>query len=519
MTSALLAPKNPSGLVWQSGFDQLGSAFLTQLKPTPVQSPYWVARNHAVAKRIGLNPEWFESNDSLAAWAGNAALPGAAAPYSTVYSGHQFGVWAGQLGDGRAITLGEVMPSRNADMVLGQLPGLELQLKGSGRTPYSRGGDGRAVLRSSIREYLCSIAMQGLGIPTTQALCIVGSPDSVQRETLETAAIVTRVAPSFLRFGHFEHFASRQMQTELAVLVRYTAERYYPEAFSEPTPSLQATALLRAISIKTGILIAHWQSVGFCHGVMNTDNMSALGLTIDYGPFQFLDGFDPSHICNHSDTQGRYVFHQQPNIAYWNLFCLGQALMPLIGDETLAHQALEHYPKVFNQQFHHLMLAKLGLKDAIALETMHTNESNNASKAHLALIHDVLGLLAQHQIDYTIFWRHLSNAIGSDDLASLDTLFPQAPMAWSQWADQYRTLYQGQNRQAMCKAMLATNPQFILRNHLAETAIRAAHQGDFSIIHTLEALLSSPYDDQPGHGTYATPPPSWASSLVISCSS
>ena len=513
-----LGATSATGLNWQPGFEQLNTAFFTHLTPTPVQSPYWIARNQTLAEQIGLNAQWFQSKESLEFFSGNAHLPSAPTPYATVYSGHQFGVWAGQLGDGRAITLGEVMPSGNANMVSEQVQGLELQLKGSGRTPYSRGGDGRAVLRSSIREYLCSIAMHGLGIPTTQALCITGSPDSVQRETQETAAVVTRVATGFLRFGHFEHFASRQMQTELAALVRYTSERYYPAVLNEPTPQRQAAALLRAISIQTGILIAHWQSIGFCHGVMNTDNMSALGLTIDYGPFQFLDAFNPQHVCNHSDTQGRYAFNQQPNIAYWNLFCLGQALMPLIGDETQAQQALSNYPVSFNRQFHDLMLAKLGLKRK-ASDAIPTAENNTEKPAHHQLIEQVLHLLAQHEIDYTIFWRRLSHAVGSDNLSALTDLFPPASKVWPQWTDQYRALYKGQDLQTMSQTMLAANPRFILRNHLAEIAIRDAQQGDFSTIHTLQTLLATPYENHPGYDTYAAPAPSWASSLVISCSS
>ena len=308
-------------------------------------------------------------------------------PLASVYSGHQFGVWAGQLGDGRAILLGETAG------------GFEVQLKGCGRTPYSRMGDGRAVLRSSIREFLCSEAMHALGIPTTRALCVTGSDAPVYREEIETSAVVTRVSPSFIRFGHFEHFAANQRDEELRALADYVIDRYYPACRTDDRFGGNAyAALLEAVSERTAALLAQWQAVGFCHGVMNTDNMSILGLTIDYGPFQFLDGFDPRHICNHSDTGGRYAYNQQPNVAYWNLFCLAQALLPLIGDQEIAVAALESYKTVFPREFEARMRAKLGLA--------------GRRDGDRALIEGVLKLLAQEKVDYTIFWRRLSRPRG-----------------------------------------------------------------------------------------------------------
>ena len=263
--------------------------------------------------------------------------------------------WAGQLGDGRALLLGGI----------DSLQGLqELQLKGTGRTPYSRMGDGRAVLRSSIREYLVSEAMHGLGIPTTRALALTASPQPVRREEVETAAVVTRVAPSFIRFGHFEHFAAREQHDELAALADYVIATFYPACRqSDRFAGNPYAAWLEQVSERTAALLAQWQAVGFCHGVMNTDNMSILGLTIDYGPFQFLDAFVPGHVCNHSDETGRYAFNRQPNVAYWNLFCLGQALLPLIGDQELALAALESYKTVFPRELEARMRAKLGLAD------------------------------------------------------------------------------------------------------------------------------------------------------------
>ena len=327
----------------------------------------------------------------MEALTGNLPLAGSR-PLASVYSGHQFGVWAGQLGDGRAILLGEAHTAAGAQ---------ELQLKGSGRTPYSRMGDGRAVLRSSIREFLGSEAMYGLGIPTTRALMVTGSQAPVRREEIETAAVVTRVAPSFIRFGHFEHFSAREQYDELRKLADYVIDRYYPECRgTQAFAGNPYAAFLEQVSERTAAMVAQWQAVGFCHGVMNTDNMSVLGLTIDYGPFQFLDAFDPGHICNHSDEQGRYAYNKQPNVAYWNLFCLGQALLPLIADQELALAALESYKTVFPQQLEAAMRAKLGLRET--------------TPGDRELIEGILQLLAKDRVDYTIFWRRLSRHVAGE---------------------------------------------------------------------------------------------------------
>ena len=331
-----------TGLEWNNHFRRLGPDFFTALAPQPLPAPYWVGRSAAVAELLGLTAGQMESDALLEALAGNQPISGTE-PLASVYSGHQFGHWAGQLGDGRACLLGETQ-------------GLEVQLKGSGLTPYSRMGDGRAVLRSSIREFLCSEAMSGLGIPTTRALCVVGSDQAVPRETLETAAVVTRIAPSFIRFGHFEHFAARNQISQLKTLADYVITRYYPDCRSGDTPDSIAYAnLLTHVTERPADLVAHLPATGFCHGVMNTDNMSLLGLTIDYGPFQFLDAYDPGHICNHTDRGGRYAFERQPDIAHWNLYALAQALMPLIEDQALALQALDKFKPVFTQSWQQLM--------------------------------------------------------------------------------------------------------------------------------------------------------------------
>lgn len=494
---------NGPALDWTQGFAALGEAFFTELQPQPLPAPYWVGRSANVARDLGLSDAWFERTQVLQALSGSAVLPGTR-PLASVYSGHQFGVWAGQLGDGRALMLGELPDT------CGQRQ--EIQLKGAGRTPYSRSGDGRAVLRSSIREFLCSEAMAALGIPTSRALCITGSDASVRRETLETAAVVTRVAPTFIRFGHFEHFSYQEPaddsppHRELRLLADHVLARHYPECrSSQAFPGNPYAALLQAVSERSAHLMAQWQAVGFCHGVMNTDNMSVLGLTLDYGPFQFLDAFDPAHICNHSDTQGRYAFNKQPNVAYWNLFCLGQALLPLIGDQDQAIAALESYKSVFPAALQQAMRAKLGLPDTQAED--------------LDLIDGILKLLAQDAVDYTIFWRRLSHWVahmGANDSVR-DLFIDRASI--DAWLQRYALRLPEPQRVSASQRMLQTNPKFVLRNHLVETAIQKARAKDFSEVATLLALLESPFDEHPGFDSYADFPPDWASSLEISCSS
>ena len=496
MSFSTPSPSAPSlSLPWQKGFAALGSDFYTELRPTPLPSPHWVGTSQSVAQLLGLPEGWHQSEEALQALTGNQVLAGST-PLASVYSGHQFGVWAGQLGDGRAILLGELAG------------GHEIQLKGAGRTPYSRMGDGRAVLRSSIREFLCSEAMHGLGIPTSRALCITGSPGLVRREELETAAVVTRVAPSFVRFGHFEHFAANDQEEQLRTLADYVIDRYYPECRSpeatSPWGGNPYAALLHSVSERTAQLMAQWQAVGFCHGVMNTDNMSILGLTLDYGPFQFLDAFVPGHICNHSDHHGRYAYNRQPNIAYWNLFCLAQALLPLIEDQDTALAALESYKTVFPDAFMAQMHKKLGL--------------TQAQDSSEALVEPLLQLLAQNAVDYTIFWRRLSHAVAEGQFEPVRDLFADRA-AFDAWLLSYSELLALEDKALAADLMLNSNPKFVLRNHLGEQAIRAAKGGDFSELATLQRLLERPFDEHPGHEAYADFPPDWASSISISCSS
>jgi uncharacterized protein YdiU (UPF0061 family) len=498
MDEALIAPEAadvPLGLRWLNSFAALGPAFFTELRPTPLPSPWLVGLNSRLLDELQLDRAWPTSPEGIDVLTGNRIAQGSR-PLASVYSGHQFGVWAGQLGDGRAILLGEI------DTAAGPQ---ELQLKGAGRTPYSRMGDGRAVLRSSIREYLGSEAMQGLGIPTTRALAVTGSPAPVRREEVETAAVVTRVAPSFIRFGHFEHFAARDQTAQLKALADYVIDRFYPGCrTTEKFAGNACAALLEQVSERTAAMVAHWQAAGFCHGVMNTDNMSILGLTIDYGPFQFLDAFDPGHICNHSDEQGRYAFNKQPNVAYWNLFCLGQALLPLIGDQELALAALESYKTVFPRELEARMRAKLGLQ--------------TAADTDRELIEAVLRLLAKDRVDYPIFWRRLSRHVAGEPGDPVRDLFLDRE-GLDAWLDAYSQRLGSGDRSAAAHAMLRTNPKYVLRNHLGELAIRQAKLGDFAMVSSLLRLVQSPFEEHPEHETLAGFPPDWASNIEISCSS
>jgi uncharacterized protein YdiU (UPF0061 family) len=488
----MLATASDAPARWTARFATLGEAFGTPLAPRPLPAPYWVDQNNALARQLGLSDAWMASDEALATFSGNR-VPEGSTPMASVYSGHQFGVWAGQLGDGRALLLGEW------ETPLGPQ---EIQLKGAGLTPYSRMGDGRAVLRSSIREYLCSEAMHALGVPTTRALCITGSDAPVRRETVETAAVVTRVAPSFIRFGHFEHFSHHDQHAELRRLADFVIEHFYPDIAH--APGNPYAALLQAVSERTAVLLSHWQAVGFCHGVMNTDNMSILGLTIDYGPFQFLDAYVPGHICNHSDSAGRYAFSRQPNIAYWNLFCLGQALLPLMDDQQQALDALESYKTVYPEQLFARLGAKLGLEQ--------TDDGDRA------LCEDLLRLLAQGQVDHTIFWRRLSHAVANGDHAPVRDLFLDRGAADS-WLARHRERVDGQGAEPTSRRMLQTNPKFVLRNHLGELAIRAAQTKDFSGVAQLLSLLQSPFEEHPGFESHADFPPDWAGQIEISCSS
>jgi uncharacterized protein YdiU (UPF0061 family) len=502
-------------------FAALGLDFYTKLATTPLKNPRLVHADSDVASLLGLSALDLREPEFLSIVSGSAPLPGGET-LAAVYSGHQFGVWAGQLGDGRAHLLGEIVgPNGN----------WEVQLKGAGMTPYSRMGDGRAVLRSSVREYLASQAMVGLGIPTTRALSLVSADDPVMRETVETAAIVARVAPSFVRFGSFEHWASRKRPDLVRQLADYVIERFYPECLSAEagvteTPEARYVRFLEAVVRRTALLMANWQVVGFCHGVMNTDNMSILGLTLDYGPYGFMDGFDARHICNHTDTNGRYAWHAQPAVAHWNLYQLANSLFSVVPDAEALRKALDVFEPTFLNAMQSHMSKKLGLKTWQAGDEV--------------LIDDLWSVMQASHADFSMTFRQLAYAPGltqaapgqvafelggtvGDGAGSLQPfvdLFVDREAAGA-WLIRYRerVALEAAPWQQRVSDMLAVNPLYVLRNYLAQQVIEATQRGDFSELENMMDLLAAPFSARAGMERYAALPPHWASKIEVSCSS
>ncbi|MGI8543424.1 MAG: protein adenylyltransferase SelO, partial [Aridibacter sp.] len=373
-----------------------------------------------------------------------------------------------------------------------------------GLTPFSRMGDGRAVLRSTIREYLCSAAMNALGIPTTRALCITGSDAPVYRETVETSAVLTRVAPSHVRFGSFELFYYRGQYNEVKTLADYVIREFYPQFAEAEDKYLQ---FLREVVARTAKMIANWQAVGFSHGVMNTDNMSILGLTIDYGPFGFLDEFDAGFICNHSDYAGRYAFNQQPNVGLWNLYKLAQTLVSLIEPED-AETVLNEYPQIFTEKFGKLMREKLGLK--------------TENKEDAELIDELFGILQTNHVDYTLFFRRLAdfNSGENEKNSLLQAMFID-PKSFDEWAKSYRQrLISEKSVDAERRErMLKINPKFVLRNHIAQNVIEEAQNGNYAEIDALLKVLQNPFDEHAGMERFNIAPPPENLRVAVSCSS
>jgi uncharacterized protein YdiU (UPF0061 family) len=507
---------------------QVRGACYSRVTPTPVASPVMMACVPEVAALLDL-PEGACASRALAeVIGGNRVLPGMA-PYAACYGGHQFGNWAGQLGDGRAITLGEVLSARGERW--------EVQLKGAGPTPYSRSGDGRAVLRSSVRELLCSEAMHHLGVPTTRALALVRTGDAVVRDMFydgnaeaEPGAIVCRVAPTFLRFGSFEIFASRGEHDVLGALARYAIETHFPELRAElgeagpPSASL-CVKWLEEIARRTAVMVAHWMRVGFVHGVMNTDNMSILGLTIDYGPYGWIDAYDPDWTPNTTDvSRRRYRFGHQPRVALWNLARFAEALLPLVGDPEPLEEALAAYADTFAREHARTMAAKLGIAEL--------GEDDEPLEAEL------FEMLAEVETDMTIFFRRLADVPAAEDaseralLAPLedayytpDDLTPARRERIAGWLRRYATRVRrdGVSDEVRRTRMNAVNPKYVLRNYLAQLAIDRAAEGDPSKIAELLDVMRRPYDEQPGREEHAAKRPEWArhraGCSMLSCSS
>ncbi|MEZ5462916.1 YdiU family protein [Dokdonella sp.] len=505
----------PGDPVSGSALREVREATWSWVDPTAVRAPRLVAHSEEVANFLGFSVDDVNSKQFADVFAGNALLDGMR-PYAANYGGHQFGHWAGQLGDGRAISLGEVVNRQGQRW--------ELQLKGAGPTPYSRSADGRAVMRSSIREFLCSEAMHHLGVPTTRALSLVATGESVVRDMFydghpaaEPGAVVCRVAPSFIRFGTFELPSSRGELDLLDRLIDFTIRRDFPDLHGMGE-TLRADWFAE-VCARTATMIAHWMRVGFVHGVMNTDNMSILGLTIDYGPYGWIDNFDPDWTPNTTDRQNRrYRFGQQAQVAHWNLAALAQALAPAFASIEPLQAGLKGYAETYARAEGANIAAKLGLIEC--------------RDEDVALMQDVYEWMAATEIDMTIFFRTLSeDSSTSMTSESFRDAFYDAGLqeeglvTLQQWLDRYgsRLREDPQSAEQRRERMRAANPKYVLRNWLAQQAIDKAAEGDESEIHRLLDVMRRPYDDQPGSEGYAARRPDWArhkaGCSMLSCSS
>ena len=504
---------------------QVVGACYSRVMPQAVRQPQLVAFSKEMAATLGLSERQCQSTDFLEVFAGNRVLEGMD-PYAMCYGGYQFGHWAGQLGDGRAINLGEVLDAHSNHWTL--------QLKGAGPTPYSRTADGLAVLRSSLREFLCSEAMYHLGVPTTRALSLILSGESVTRDMFydgnprpEPGAIVCRVAPTFIRFGNFQIHSARGERDILKQLADYTIRGHFSH-LGEPSKAVYLT-WFEEICRLTAEMVVHWMRVGFVHGVMNTDNMSILGLTIDYGPYGWLENYDPGWTPNITDAQGRrYCFANQAQIAYWNLAQFGSALVPLIGDAEALQKVLNRYPAYYESAYQEMMAAKLGFDRYI-------------KGVDDALIEELLDILAWLETDMTIFYRRLawidveSDMDNSDDSVLIKPLM-EAYYLPEQLTDTYRERLmkwlrayvlrlrqEGKSNAARSAQMNSVNPKYVLRNYMAQLAVDKVEQGDFKLVNELLELLRRPYDEQPDQEEWAAKRPDWARNRagcsMLSCSS
>lgn len=489
-------PSSDLALTWrlEDSFRRLPGHFYTNLKSErPGPEPLLVHASADAARLIGLDPDVVGHPDFPRLFGGHIDVPGFE-PFATVYAGHQFGVWVPQLGDGRALTIAQVRSAGDALW--------DVQLKGAGRTPYSRFADGRAVLRSSIREYLCSEAMAALGVPTTRALALVATQEDVAREVYEPGAVVTRLLPSNVRFGHFEFYAHRGQTADVKLLADYVIDTYFPELSDKPN---RYAAWFDEVVARTARMIAAWQSVGFAHGVMNTDNMSILGVTIDYGPFGFLDAYEPGFICNHSDEGGRYSFERQPGIGLWNCNALAQALTSLIEVEDLK-AALSRYEDIFRSHLVALMAAKCGFAAP--------------QDGDVKLMNRLLKTMEAGRADYTMTFRGLSRAGAADGEAAWLSLFGDAGADAAAWLVDYRARLDAEPMDDRAARMDAVNPKYVLRNWVAETAIRAVEdRGDVATLHRIFQAVTAPFDEHPDAEAFAGPPPPSMCGLSVSCSS
>ena len=465
---------------------ELPSLCYNRVTPSPLKEPYLIHANRNIADMLGIDADELES-EAFVEWVNGSLQLQGSEPFAMCYAGHQFGYFVERLGDGRATNIGTI-----GDM--------HLQLKGAGKTLYSRSGDGRAVLRSSIREYLMSEAMYGLGIATTRALALIGSQHKVIREDWEKGAIVLRLSPSWVRFGTFEYFMHHQKHEELEALVDYAINESHAHLAELDDRYL---LFFREVMQRTALLIAQWQSVGFNHGVMNTDNMSIAGLTIDYGPYAFLDDYDFDNVCNHTDRGGRYSFGNQPDIAQWNLQALAHALSPLISIDRTAKELLS-FGRLYQDHYMDIMGRKLGF-------AKREDEDRK-------LIKHLLGVLQSLQVDYTLFFRSISHYDG-DREALLRLGIYHRPM--HDWLDAYdKRLEREESSVAQRQSsMLAINPKYVLKNYMLQEAIDSAKEGDFSLVDALFKIAQDPYSEHKEYERWAAATPEIYRNQKLSCSS
>ena len=462
---------------FNNSYVQLPERFYSRQSPTKVENPGLIRANPGLAKLLGIDPAWLSSDDGIETMAGNQ-IPKGADPIATVYAGHQFGSWNPQLGDGRAILLGEVIGTDGQRY--------DLQLKGSGQTPYSRMGDGRAPLGPVMREYIVSEAMAALGVPTSRALAAVTTGEPVYREEALPGAVLARVAKSHIRIGTFQFFASKEDKEALGLLVNHVLERHYPNSVEEGASlNIKALALLDEVMKAQAKLVGSWQMIGFIHGVMNTDNVLLSGETVDYGPCAFMDTYNPETVFSSIDHGGRYAYRNQPSIAHWNMACLAQALVLVIADKEenaieIAKETLEKFPAYFQDANVSGMQHKLGLA------TRHDNDE--------MLANDFLGLLESHQLDFTLSFRRLSELSGTLPAANVSSL-AGFPSAFDGWMARWKTRLDAEHNPTRQKDMLNTNPAIIPRNHLIEESIMAAStEGNFDLFNELVDNLAFPFD-------------------------
>ena len=463
-----------SHINFDNSYSRLPGQFYTRQNPVPVSAPSLIRINHALAEKLDIDPIWLESEEGISTVTGNK-IPVGGDPIATVYAGHQFGGWSPQLGDGRAILLGEVLNKQNQRY--------DFQLKGSGPTPYSRGGDGRAAIGPILREYIVSEAMAAFHIPTTRILAAAATGDHVYRQNILPGAILVRIAKSHIRIGTFEFFSSRNDQESLRLLADHVIQRHYPEAAKQENPVL---AMLDAVIENQAHLIASWQQIGFIHGVMNTDNILLSGETVDYGPCAFMDEYHPETVFSSIDRNGRYAYDNQPTIGRWNLIQLAQVLIPLLDKDTekareLAQESVNKYMGLLTKSYQNGMTLKLGIC--------------NAMPDDIKLIKDLLDIMAEDKMDYTLTFRYLSDLAGDDtrngvgDLVTLSEKFRFWLECWKK-----RLLLDAQTSIQRQARMYAKNPVFIPRNHLIEEAIQAAENGNLNPFHQLVDVLTYPFE-------------------------